>query len=127
MNESPEYISKIMRILGDSGFLSFVGVVVILFLVWLLLRKLKLWYWKVDLQIDTLKNIDEKLKYLDDLKEYNKILTNDVEVPQEKTTQEIVSKEQEAILDYIQPETVYIKNKTGKIYTEEELEELIKD
>jgi ABC-type nickel/cobalt efflux system permease component RcnA len=34
---------------------------VLLFFLWLIFRKLRLWYWKTNIQIDTLKSIDVRL------------------------------------------------------------------
>jgi len=151
-----------------------------------------LWYWKVDLQINTLKNIDNKLKYLEEGIKENVVFVNEnnevesetaaeIEVaaaesaaeieteaaeaaataettaePAEATTAEAAATaepaaiiaEAEATTETItaaetvqeneieteaeaqeikQMEMVYGKSKTGRIYTEAELEELIRD
>lgn len=195
MNEITEYIALIFQYSDSSGLLWLVAlicIIILILLTWLILRRFRLWYWKVDLQINTLKNIDNKLKYLEEGIKENVVFVNEnnevesetaaeIEVaaaesaaeieteaaeaaataettaePAEATTAEAAATaepaaiiaEAEATTETItaaetvqeneieteaeaqeikQMEMVYGKSKTGRIYTEAELEELIRD
>ena len=195
MNEITEYIALIFQYSDSSGLLwlvAFICIIILILLTWLILRRFRLWYWKVDLQINTLKNIDNKLKYLEEGIKENVVFVNEnnevesetaaeIEVaaaesaaeieteaaeaaataettaePAEATTAEAAATaepaaiiaEAEATTETItaaetvqeneieteaeaqeikQMEMVYGKSKTGRIYTEAELEELIRD
>ena len=143
MNEIIQYIAEISQSANNSGLLwltAFICIILLLLLAWLILRKFRLWYWKVDLQIDTLKNIDEKLKHLGEgPKENTTFINMNNENNETKQTEETTheNKQENEIETKTETEvetqneerreTVYHKSKTGKIYTEEELEKLIRD
>ena len=110
MDEIIEYLTKSIQDPVGSGLLApavFLCFVVALLLVWLLTRGLRLWYWKVNKQIDTLSNIDRKLQELGD----------GLSVKPEPEQIEEITEEIEA-----EP-----KIKGKKLYTEEELEVLIRE
>jgi len=131
MNEITGYIFGIDG-LTDDGLLwlmVFICVFLLILLTCLILRKFRLWYWKVDLQIDTLKNIDDKLKLLEEGIKESTIFIDESNLQNSsvEAAEEIVLKEETGTQGIKQAETVYSKSSTGRIYTEEELEELIKD
>ncbi|MCL1808452.1 MAG: hypothetical protein FWG42_01640 [Clostridiales bacterium] len=94
-----------------------------LLLAWLLLRRLKLWYWKVDLQVDALKGINQKLHKLEEGMTESVVFADKHETAEEEAAAE--DGEEAHVPDIA--DAVYCVGKTGKIYTEEELEMLIKD
>jgi len=131
MNEITGYIFGIDG-LTDDGLLwlmVFICVFLLILLTCLILRKFRLWYWKVDLQIDTLKNIDDKLKLLEEGIKESTIFIDESNLQNSvvEAAEEIVLKDETGTQGIKQAETVYSKSSTGRIYTEEELEELIKD
>jgi len=182
MNEITEYIASIFQHSGNSELLwlaAFICIILLILLTWLILRRIRLWYWKVDVQIDTLKNIDHKLKHLEEgIKEGDKAETvaeaagkveaaetagetaateaepepeikagteTEPEVkpepepetkPETKTVGDVAETTTAEMKEVLagageqsvkSMEKVYGKSKTGRIYTEEELEELIRD
>ena len=84
-------------------------IVLILLVTWFLTRKIRLWYWKVDSQVDALKSIDNKLAAFG---EGITVTAPESEEPQTDTP----------VIEEPQNEEI-IK----RVYTEEELEMLIKD
>ena len=101
---------------------------VLLFILWLLFRRARLWYWKTNVQIDTLKSIDgrlhnmeEKLTLLKDgaaaCAEADLQTPNDTE-PDPDRALESVESEMMGIIAV---------GRSGRVYTEAELELQIRD
>ena len=90
----------------------FICLVILLIILWIVSRRVRLWYWKVDAQIDTLERIDKTVQQLGAAREEA--------VPAgartASTAEETV--EAEKAIAEIQPK---------KNYTEQELEKLIRD
>ena len=126
MSEIAVYIDEILLSLSTRGLLwpaIFACFIVLLPLIWLLSRSPRLWYWKVNAQADTLKSIDLKLQQLgNDFKE-NVAFINGSESGGEAFEEEL------EIEEYISEPaaTVFSVGRSGKVYTEEELDELIKE
>lgn len=95
-----------------------IGFIISLVLIWLMTRSIRLWYWKVNTQVDTIKSIDEKLQ---ELSEEIKINLTGFDIPEPTEESEAVPVEIEA-----QPES-RPEETHKKVYTEEELEILIRD
>jgi hypothetical protein len=102
----------------------------LLLLVLLILRKVMLWYWKVDLQVNTLKEIDEKLTALEtEIKEKaipiyaddESHFLEDVTLADDSFIFEQDEQDAQSI------EAVFCVSKSGRLYTEKELEELIRN
>ena len=130
--------NKITELLGSLGFpdmskseITLVLLAVflaLLFILWIVFRKLRLWYWKTNIQIDTLKSIDAHLQNVEEKfsqNQFRTIETSKSELP--------VSNERE-----LEPETVQKEaapeaegltavGRSGKLYTEAELELQIRD
>lgn len=101
---------------------------VLLFVLWLLFRKLRLWYWKTNIQIDTLKSIDVRLHNVED-----KLTTSPAMVvgkaedklperherPLSPETVQKMAKAEDAGLTAV--------GKSGRVYTEAELELQIRE
>ena len=111
-------INEVLHNYESIGLLLFAALVctiLALLLVWLLARSVRLWYWKVNSQVETLKSIDEKLQAIGE----------DI-----KANSTGVAEESEATIEG-ELEVAGIEklseSKAEKVYTEEELEELIKD
>lgn len=100
---------------------------VLLFILWLLFRNLRLWYWKTNIQIDTLKSIDVRLHNVEE-----KLTANSVMVVG-KAENNAPEQDGESLL----PETVQDEEpenagrtavgKSGRVYTEAELELQIRE
>ncbi len=98
---------------------------VLLILLWLLFRKIRLWYWKTDIQIDTLKSIDNRLHHVEEklLQNYGSAdekAAGDEEVPDGTETRESIQAAPEE-------KGVFSIGKSGKVYTEAELELQIRE
>jgi len=100
----------------------------LLFILWLIFRRLRLWYWKTDIQIDTLKSIDFRLHNVE------KILTEKPAVFVENTENETQAQDgpepstgiKEERMEHIITGLTAV-GKSGRIYTEAELELLIRE
>jgi hypothetical protein len=138
MENSSIFWNKIADWLTSLGFpyispyiamLILLTAVFVLFLIlWLLFRKLRLWYWKTNIQVDTLKSIDVRLHNVEE-----KLTTNSVlfvgkadnitpEQDGESPSSEAVQKKEEQ--EYAGLTAV---GRSGRIYTEAELELQIRE
>lgn len=101
---------------------------VLFFILWLAFRKARLWYWKTNIQIDTLKSIDARLHRVEEklsLGAVRIVEKTDDEIPArdgEETTTETVQEMTEP-----EGEGLTAVGKSGTIYTEAELELQIRD
>lgn len=69
MSGIQEYITEMFQNSGNQGLFWLVvciSIIVVILLVWLILRKVRLWYWKVNLQVDALQDINGKLNRLEE-------------------------------------------------------------
>lgn len=101
---------------------------VLLFILWLIFRKLRLWYWKTNIQIDTLKSIDVRLHHVEE-----KLTTGPVMVVGKA---EDITPEQdgnpsspETVQEEAEPDDVglTVVGRSGRVYTEAELELQIRE
>lgn len=100
-------------------------------ILWLALRKARLWYWKTEVQLNTLKNIEDRLKNVEEKVTQGTIAlleTTDAEVPITETvltpdTEPIRQKQKTALWD----DGSTAVGKSGKVYTEAELEMQIRE
>jgi hypothetical protein len=141
MNGITNWIQGISQGFGDEiqlllvGLAVFLCAIILVFLILLIFRKVSLWYWKVDLQVNTLKNIDEKLEFIDESvrremfskNHQSKNWISDLEESVDIEEVLVGSHFSAEIQDVLPSEIVFCKSKTGKIFTENELEELIKN
>jgi hypothetical protein len=101
---------------------------VLLFILWLLFRKLRLWYWKTNIQIDTLKSIDIRLHNIEE-----ELTTSPVTVvgkAENKTPEEDgVSPSPETVQEEAESDDAGLTavGKSGRVYTEAELELQIRE
>jgi hypothetical protein len=101
---------------------------VLFFILWLIFRNARLWYWKTNIQIDTLKSIDGRLQSVED-----KLTTNVVRLAAGTDADAVVREEPEDSTESAQKNAVkelaslIAVGKSGRIYTEEELELQIRD
>ena len=95
--------------------------VVIILLFWLVVRRIRLWYWKVNAQVNALEKIDLSLQKIErGLSGYAEEAGEDE--PREAEPPEAdESKTREAEDDR------YGRGKSGRVYTEAELEALIRE
>ena len=117
MDEITEYITEIIQNPIDNG-LIFPAVllcfVILLLLVWILSRDVRLWYWKVNKQINALDSIDKKLEGLGE-----SLSGRLPSAAEPRETEEIIAA---AIESESQSEST-----AKKIYTEDELDALIRE
>ncbi|MCL1810584.1 MAG: hypothetical protein FWG42_12590 [Clostridiales bacterium] len=129
MGEIMDNIARALALTGGGGVswpAVFLCILTLLLLTWLLLRRLKLWYWKVNVQVDVLKNIDQKLHTLEEgLKEAAVSIGKPEVLPTEDEAAAHAGEGEEQ--EPTQQEVSFCIGKTGIVYTEEELDELIKD
>jgi len=99
--------------------------IVLLLLLWLIIRRARLWYWKTDVQIDTLKSIDLHLKNVEEkLSSEIRIAESQDAQPQDDQMIQI-AQENEKITEIKEGLTAI--GKSGRIYTEAELELQIRE
>lgn len=117
------YISEL-----EAMLILLAAFLVLLFILWLVFRKVRLWYWKTNIQIDTLKSIDVRLHNVEE-----KLSLGTVGIV-EKTDGETQARDRgETISETVQEMTEHegegltAVGKSGKIYTEAELELQIRD
>lgn len=89
-------------------------------LFWLIFRKPRLWYWKINEQASVLKEIDLKLQEIGRGLSCHEEATSQVEPL--KTSEPPAAKE-----DVLEESPQACKGKSGRIYTEAELDALIKE
>lgn len=110
--------------------LILLAVLLVLFLLlWLVFRKMRLWYWKTNVQIDTLKSIDVHLKNVEEKlsSEVIKVVElSDMIVQPQKSDKDLQIQEssKEPAMD---EEGLTARGKSGRVYTEAELELQIRD
>lgn len=101
---------------------------VLLFILWLVFRKARLWYWKTNIQIDTLKSIDVRLHNVEEKLSVSAVRIvekTDDETPAQDGTDTTSETVQE--MTELEGEGLTAVGKSGKIYTEAELELQIRD
>ena len=127
MSEITGYIDEILKNPENSGVLwsaFFVCFIILLLLIWLLLRGIRLWYWKVNTQVTALKNIDIKLQKLEEGLKESTILSDGAEMSAETFPEDEGEKE----IQTPEPTNTDISiGKSGRAYTEEELEKIIRE
>lgn len=113
------------------------AVIVVFAVLWFLLRGLRLWYWKTNQQLDTLKRIDDRLK---NIEQYGGVpAASGIERNDELETPEVEndpavgnqpdqeSGKGDASSAEVQGIIRMSMSKSGRIYTEEELDQQIKE
>ena len=101
---------------------------ILIALIWLAFRKARLWYWKTDIQIDTLKNIESQLKKVDErlsqsIEPEHEVSTAEAEASIQGSDSQIENAGRESLL--IEEESAI--GRSGKVYKESELEAQIKE
>jgi len=101
---------------------------VLLFILWLVFRKIRLWYWKTNIQVDTLKSIDVRLHNVEEK------LSQGVSAVVEKAEGAVPDPEEtepapESVKEAAAPEWKGLTavGRSGRIYTEAELELQIRE
>ena len=97
-------------------------------ILWLVLRKARLWYWKTEVQINTLKNIENRLKNVEE-----KVSQSPITL-METTDEEVLAAEASAQPNEPARQKTPLWDdgstaigKSGRVYTEAELEMQIKE
>lgn len=100
----------------------------LLFILWLLFRKLRLWYWKTNIQVDTLKSIDVRLHNVEEKLTRSPVMVvgkaEDITPEQEERSPSPETAQEEAEGEDAGLTAV---GKSGRIYTEAELELQIRE
>jgi len=106
-------------------------IAVVMLIVWLILRKVRLWYWQTNTQIDTLKSIEETLhEVADKLVQAQYHYIDEAEDDTEDTAEEEEELSPGTFWQHFEPKELpenAVMGRSGTIYTEEELESQIKD
>lgn len=97
-------------------------------ILWLILRKARLWYWKTDLQLNTLQNIECRLKNVEE-----KVSQSTIAL-QEKTEAEVPEAEPDPYAESAEEKKTALRDdgstavgRSGRVYTEAELELQIRE
>lgn len=106
-------------------------IIVVIFLLWLIMRAPRLWYWKTKDRINVLKSIEERLDYIEnkgehDNREFVKVIPK--EESDDIQNMKIQPKEEDNDLTKTKfAENEKFVGKSGKIYTRQDLESKIKN
>jgi hypothetical protein len=101
---------------------------VLLLILWLAFRRARLWYWKTDIQIDTLKCIDGRLQKVEDKLSQSAFGTeeNTESDPPDKDG-EVQPPEAAQVKSEAESRLLTAVGRSGRIYTEPELEIQIRE
>jgi hypothetical protein len=100
---------------------------VLLFILWLVFRNMRLWYWKTNIQIDTLKSIDGRLQSMEEklsVKVVQPVAVTAVSPIEDEAAEPLECGTEVAVRE---PEGLVVVGRSGRIYTEAELELQIRD
>ena len=100
---------------------------VLLLILWLIFRNLRLWYWKTNIQIDTLKRIDDRLQNVEEKLSVQTLQPAQVIVASSNDEGAAELGESEAEDAVCEPAGLFVVGRSGKVYTEAELELQIRD
>lgn len=112
----------------EAMLILLVTFLILLFILWLVFRKMRLWYWKTNIQIDTLKSIDVRLHNVEEKLSLGAVRI--VDHPEGETlVKDVAETSLEDLSKMKEPETQgrTAVGKSGKIYTEAELELQIRE
>lgn len=100
------------------------AILILLVLAWLIVRRLRLWYWKTDLQLEALNRIDARLHNVEERLLPN-TLTAVENVDRQASGQEGAEQQSETVPENTEGLTAV--GRSGRIYTEAELELQIRE
>ena len=125
MGEISAVISDIMLVTKANGLFWPIVVIwsaIFALILWLILRNARLWYWRVDKQVNALENIDQKLRKIEQgLKTREEEPARAEPLPDDPFAAVQIKKREP------EKKEPSHRGKTGKIYTEAELEALIRE
>lgn len=132
--------------------------VIAVFLIWLIFRGLRLWYWRVNKRVETLESIDGKLDEIrNEIRDRKFLIAAPIEIPEISAFKDKASKDDKPTAENVQgiaessmdtktdvkiaekdevdclsdagelKDGIYSIGKSGKVYTQEEIELLIRD
>lgn len=139
MENSSALCSKIGDCLKSIGFpyisqfeaaLSLLAAFFILLLfLWLAFRRMRLWYWKTNIQIDTLNSIDFRLKNVEEQLLQNIKIVEKAGAEKQRQQDETEPSDSETSQEKATADTkgLTVIGKSGTVYTEAELEIQIRD
>ena len=133
MSEFGEFLNDMMvNAIANEWFwpVTIVCAVILVFILWLVFRRARLWYWKVNEQVVALESIDLKLQKIE--QDMVTVLVPDIvnkdgEKAEPAPALEHETRAEEKIEEKKWDDEPLRKGKSGKIYTEEELEALIRE
>ncbi len=101
---------------------------ILLFIIWLAFRKMRLWYWKTNIQVEILKRIDDRLHNVEEklAPGFIKVIEMMEETPSTRDGEEPTSEPvtEDAVHEFV---GLSVIGRSGKIYTEAELEVQIRE
>ena len=145
MRENTGIFNSLQEYFGNISVLTSVMVLIAIFtcslIFWLIMRKSRLWYWKIDTQLDTLKRIDDRLLKLEakivEGEDINLHCSEHLEVEdqceaKDKGEEETIPIETKQPLHHFVCNEKNIRKignvgRSGRVYTVEELQILIQD
>lgn len=106
------------------------ALLIVLALLWFVFRRARLWYWKTNIQIETLKSIDLHLKNVEEKITLSRMkIIEETDKEMQLKIKKIDLSDQDMKMENTAPdgETQTAVGKSGRIYTEAELELQIRD
>lgn len=103
------------------------AVLILLIVLWLVLRRVRLWYWKTDIQLQTLKSIDDRLRSVEEKLMPNALANVDKTEGQSSDLDEAEQSDTESQKALHEFAGLTAVGRSGKIYTEAELESQIRE
>jgi len=100
---------------------------VLLLILWLVFRKMRLWYWKTNIQIDTLKSIDDRLQNVEEKLLVQALQPSAAMVASPKEDEAAAPEECRTEEPVREPKGLTVVGRSGRVYTEAELELQIRD
>ena len=134
MREFCEFVSNVMWYAAEASewfwLMAVIAVAVVLLILWLAFRGVRLWYWKVNAQVSSLEKIDLSLQRIEqglaaDPGESKEPVQTSADMPAVPAEESATNSVEESVA---RAEEAHVsRGKSGRIYTEAELEELIRD
>lgn len=112
----------------EAGLIVLAVFLVLLVILWLVFRRARLWYWKTDIQIDTLKSIDARLHSMEE--RMSRTPARIVETAEGETLPEDGAEPPSELTEEREEPVragLTAVGKSGRIYTEAELELQIRE
>lgn len=131
LNRAKEFFEQSQFTPQELLTLTVIGFICLYIILWIPIRGLRLWYWKSNKQLEFLKNIEAKLENIEHIgNAVPEIAGGDEPLPEELTPKEKQNTDEkgaEAVKPEVKAIPGYNVGRSGKVYSIEEIEMVIKD